>query len=145
VANRARPFAQFRNPVICSAINFDSGTNSVNTPATSKSDGFLLSSPVTVKPQEQCVAEDALDLTPGQPIRRSGQLHQVEVRRVAAILPDLNAPDRLSFILVGQIHKPKLIESSLPQHFGRKLRNVIGRGHHEDRTLLFLQSTKRQT
>ena len=31
VANRARPLAQFRNPVICSAIVLDRGTNSVST------------------------------------------------------------------------------------------------------------------
>ena len=31
VAYLARPFAQFLNPEICSAINFDSGTKSVRT------------------------------------------------------------------------------------------------------------------
>jgi hypothetical protein len=44
VANRARPLAQPRRPVICSAIVFDSGTNSVKTRAMARSVGSLLSS-----------------------------------------------------------------------------------------------------
>lgn len=39
VASRALPFDQFFSPVICSAISFDNGTNSVKTEAISRSVG----------------------------------------------------------------------------------------------------------
>jgi hypothetical protein len=40
VAGLAFPFAQFLNPVICSAISFDSGTHSVSTRSMAKQKGF---------------------------------------------------------------------------------------------------------
>src|ERR1039458_445244 len=59
----------------------------------------------------------AFNLAPCQPFRRSGQLHQIKIRRIAAIFPDLNAPDGLPLILVGQIHEDQFVKPALAQHF----------------------------
>lgn len=42
VASLALPFAQLRNPEICSAMSFDSGMKSLSTEAMSRSVGSLL-------------------------------------------------------------------------------------------------------
>ncbi len=140
VANRALPLAQFRIPVICSAVDLDN-RHKIREIATSKSAGF----PVAVKRQEQGIGEHAFDLAPRQPIRRSGQLREVKVGRIAAIFADLNAPEWPPFHAGWA--GPRIsgrIRPNLPcAHFGRQLGNVVGCGHHKQGLAFFLRETSK--
>ena len=133
VANLALPFAQFLNPPICSAINLESGTNSVSTRAISRSVGSFS----RIERQVKGLDKHVFNFATRQAFCRFGQLNQVEVLGISTMFPNLNFPDGFAFSLIGQVHKKQLIKPTLPQHFRGKLGYVIGCGDDEYRRRFF--------
>ncbi len=91
-------------------------------------------------PRVECVVEGADDrlfnLGAAELRARRHQGGQVEVRRVAVALGQVDAEDVGPFLVEGEVHVEDFVQAPLAQQLGRQLRDIVGGGHHEHRGAL---------